>query len=72
MTALNPATICVLANPKSGRNSRDRDAIARAMAVFGPRATLRQWRAGQELDQVVAGLVAEGFPPSSPPGVMAR
>lgn len=58
---IDPARLCVLANPKSGRNSRDREAIARAMAVFGPSATLRHWRAGEDLDQVVAGLVAEGF-----------
>ncbi len=58
---MDPAAICVLANPKSGRNSRDRDAIARAMAVFGPRASLRQWKVGDDLDAVVGGLVAEGF-----------
>lgn len=61
MRPSDPATICVLANPKSGRNSRDRDAIARAMAVFGPSATLRQWRVDEDLDAVVGGLVAEGF-----------
>mgnify|MGYP000022190223 CR=1 FL=1 len=61
MNAAAGARICVLANPKSGRNSRDRDAIARAMAVFGPHATLRHWRSGEDLDVVVRRLVAEGF-----------
>lgn len=61
MMPLDPAKICVLANPKSGRNSRDRAAIARAMAVFGPQATLRHWRGGENLDRVVARALADGF-----------
>ena len=58
---IDPATICVLANPKSGRNSRDAQAVDRAMAVFGPEATLRRWDKGENLDDVVARAVADGF-----------
>lgn len=58
---IDPATLCVLANPKSGRNSRDAQAIDRAMAVFGPKATLRRWEKGENLDAVVARAVADGF-----------
>lgn len=58
---IDPATICVLANPKSGRNSRDAQAIDRAMAVFGPQATLRHWDRNEKLDDVVARAVADGF-----------
>lgn len=58
---IDPATICVLANPKSGRNSRDAKAVDRAMAVFGPAATLRRWQQGEDLDAVVARAVADGF-----------
>lgn len=58
---IDPATICVLANPKSGRNSRDAQAVGRAMEVFGPKATLRRWEKGDNLDDVVARAVADGF-----------
>lgn len=58
---IDPATLCVLANPKSGRNSRDAQAVERAMAVFGPKATLRRWQKGEDLDDVVARAVADGF-----------
>lgn len=59
--AIDPATICVLANPASGRNSRDLQAIAGAMAVFGPTATLRHWQQGEDLDAVVARALADGY-----------
>lgn len=58
---LDPATVCVLANPKSGRNSRDAEAIGKAMAVFGPAATLRRWERDQPLAEVVERAVADGF-----------
>lgn len=58
---LRPETICVVANPGSGRNSRDADAIRRAMAAFGPGVTLRRWRKGEDLDAFVRQAVAEGF-----------
>lgn len=58
---LRPETICVVANPGSGRNSRDADAIRRAMAAFGPGVTLRRWRKGADLDTFVQQAVAEGF-----------
>lgn len=58
---VDPATICVVANPGSGRNSRDRAAIDRAMAAFGPQVTLRRWRKGADLDVFVQQAVADGF-----------
>lgn len=56
-----PATICVVANPKSGRNSRDRAAIEAAMAVFGAAAELRRWHKGDDLEAFVNRAVADGF-----------
>ncbi|WP_151717863.1 diacylglycerol/lipid kinase family protein [Gemmobacter serpentinus] len=58
---LDPKTICVVANPGSGRNSRDAEAIKRAMAAFGPEVTLRRWRKGEDLDAFVQKAVADGF-----------
>jgi diacylglycerol kinase family enzyme len=54
-------TICVLANPSSGRNSRDAEAIRTAMAVFGPQAELRRWKKGQDLSEEVDRAVKDGF-----------
>ncbi|MEH7828020.1 diacylglycerol/lipid kinase family protein [Gemmobacter denitrificans] len=56
-----PETICVVANPGSGRNSRDAAAIGQAMRAFGPAATLRRWRKGEDLDEFVQRAVADGF-----------
>lgn len=58
---VRPETICVIANPKSGRNARDRAAIAAAMAVFGPKAELRRWKRGDDLQGFVSRAVADGF-----------
>lgn len=58
---ISPDTICVVANPKSGRNSKDRAAIEQAMAAFGPGATLRRWHKGDDLDAFVQKAVADGF-----------
>jgi len=56
-----PATICVVANPKSGRNSRDKAAIEAAMSVFGGAAELRRWHKGDDLEAFVNRAVADGF-----------
>lgn len=56
---LDPATICVVANPGAGKQSRA--ALDRAMAAFGPAVTLRRWRKGEDLEASVARAVAEGF-----------
>lgn len=58
---IDPATICVVTNPGSGRNSRDAAAIDRAMAAFGPKVTLRRWSRDDDLDAFVQRIVAEGF-----------
>ncbi|WP_128254582.1 diacylglycerol/lipid kinase family protein [Falsirhodobacter deserti] len=57
---IDPASICVIANPKSGRNSHDAQAIDAAMAVFEG-ATLRHWQLGQDLKVAVRQAVDDGF-----------
>lgn len=57
---IDPATICVVANPNSGRNSHDAQAIDRAMEVFGT-ATLRRWQEGHDLSETVDRAIADGF-----------
>ncbi|NUB44638.1 NAD(+)/NADH kinase [Fertoebacter nigrum] len=58
---VSAATICVLANPGSGRNSRDAEAINVALAVFGPQAELRHWEPGDDLEVAVKQAVVDGF-----------
>lgn len=58
---VDPATICVLANPGSGRNSRDAAALDQAMAAFGPQATLRHWQKDAPLADAVAQALRDGF-----------
>ncbi len=58
---IDPTTLCVLANPGSGGNRRDAGALERAMAVFGPKAELRRWAEGEDLAEVVARAVGDGF-----------
>ena len=58
---LDPATICVIANPASGKNSRDAEAIGKAMAVFGPDAVLRRWDREQPLGEAVERAIADGY-----------
>ncbi|MCJ8138692.1 diacylglycerol/lipid kinase family protein [Falsirhodobacter halotolerans] len=57
---IDPASICVIANPGSGRNTRDAEAIDAAMAVFGG-ATLRRWQPGQDLADTVRQALDDGF-----------
>ncbi len=54
-------TICVLANPGSGRNSKDAAAIDVAMRAFGPDATLRRWQKGEDLGDAVRAAINDGF-----------
>lgn len=58
---VNPATICVLANPGSGRASRDGTAIPKAMAVFGPDVPLRRLTEGQTFADAVKQALADGY-----------
>jgi YegS/Rv2252/BmrU family lipid kinase len=58
---VSAATICVLANPGSGRNSRDAEAIDVALAAFGPQAELRRWKPGEDLEVAVKQAVMDGF-----------
>ncbi|QUS35804.1 diacylglycerol/lipid kinase family protein [Falsirhodobacter algicola] len=57
---LDPTTICVIANPRSGRNSQDAQAIHAAMEVFGT-ATLRHWQDGEDMKDAVRRAVDDGF-----------
>ncbi len=71
LAAAEPQRIAVVMNRKSGTNSRDREAVTRAMEVFGrDRATLYQWApkkqqpiaevVGQALDDGADTVVAAG------------
>ncbi len=51
--------ICVLANPNSGATQRNPQAVAQAMAVFGPRAELRPF-SGDPADEAARAL-RDGF-----------
>lgn len=57
----NHDRICLIANPGSGRNSRDAQAIDSAMQAFGPRAEKREWAEGETLDSCVTGALDDGF-----------
>ncbi len=57
---IDPASICVIANPGSGRNTRDAEAIDIAMKVFGT-ATLRRWQPGEDLTDTVQQALDDGF-----------
>lgn len=52
--------ICVIANPKSGRNSKDKAAIDKAMAALGSGAELRRFTKERGLDAEVKNAVADG------------
>ncbi|MEZ5754775.1 MAG: diacylglycerol kinase family protein [Paracoccaceae bacterium] len=54
-------SLCVLANPGSGRASRDSGAIDKAMAVFGPDVPLRRLTEGQTFADAVKQALADGF-----------
>jgi len=58
---VDPASICVLANPGSGRASRDGTAIPKAMAVFGPDVPLRRLTEGETFADAVKQALADGF-----------
>lgn len=51
--------ICVLSNPRSGTAMRSPDAVAKAMAVFGPRAEMRRF-SGDPADEA-RRAVRDGF-----------
>lgn len=55
------ARICVIANPGSGGNARDSEAIEGAMRRFGPSAELREWDPESDLGALVDTAIAEGF-----------
>ncbi len=58
---VDPASLCVLANPGSGRASRDTSAIDKAMAVFGPDVPLRRLTRGQTFADAVNQAIANGY-----------
>lgn len=52
--------IRVIANPKSGKNSHDSEAIDRALAVLGPDAELHRLDEGEDFAAAVAKAVGDG------------
>lgn len=58
---IDPATICVLANPGAGLASRDGAALSRAMEVFGPSVPLRRLTDGESFDHAVQQALADGY-----------
>ncbi len=58
---VDPATICVLANPGAGLASRDGSALANAMAVFGPNVPLRRLTDGESFEHAVEQALADGY-----------
>ena len=48
-----PRTICLIANRKSGQNSRDREVISRAMEALGDGTIRLDWSPGQPIADVV-------------------
>ncbi|EKE44471.1 hypothetical protein OCGS_1309 [Oceaniovalibus guishaninsula JLT2003] len=53
-------SICVIANRKSGRNSRDRAAIEDALATFGDGARLVEWGKDDDIACIVDRAVGDG------------
>ncbi len=51
--------ICLVANKKSGQNSRDADAIERALAAMGDGAMRFDWDASDPIDDTVARVLTE-------------
>jgi diacylglycerol kinase family enzyme len=58
---VDPATICVLANPGSGLASRDSSALTSAMQVFGPNVPLRRLTDGETFEHAVEQALADGY-----------
>ncbi|MBN8294342.1 hypothetical protein JI664_20380 [Rhodobacter sp. NTK016B] len=58
---IKSSDICVVANPKSGRNSKDAQAIDHAMEALGPGAQLRRWSRDGGLQDEVKSAIADGF-----------
>ncbi|WP_163847632.1 diacylglycerol/lipid kinase family protein [Pseudooceanicola aestuarii] len=60
-SALGPRQIVLLANRDSGTNSRDAQAIDRAVQAMGPdRARIVYWTPGSDPEPLVAAAIAEG------------
>jgi diacylglycerol kinase family enzyme len=56
-----PTTICVLANARAGKASRDAAALEGAMRVFGPDVPLRRLHDHQSFDEAVEAALRDGF-----------
>ena len=52
--------VTIIANPKSGRNSRDRDAIASSLKIFGEDATLEMISSPDEIGRLVDRACTNG------------
>jgi len=58
---VDPATICILANPRAGLASRDGGALQAALAAFGPGVAFRRLHGGQSFADAVAEALRDGF-----------
>lgn len=58
---VDPATICILANPRAGLASRDGGALDAALAAFGPGVTFRRLDEGESFAHAVGQAVGDGF-----------
>ena len=58
---IDPATICVLANPASGRSDPGGQVLTAAMQAFGPQVPLRRLSAGQGFDDLAKQAIADGY-----------
>lgn len=58
---IDPATICVLANPNSGRGTAGGAPLDAAMAAFGSRVPLRRLADGQSFDDLAQQAMADGY-----------
>ena len=55
-----PRKVTIVANPKSGRNSRDRAAVEAALKVFGPEAELRRIEDPEDIGKTVEAACRDG------------
>ena len=58
---IDPASICVLANPNSGRGAGGGARLDAAMATFGPSVPLRRLSGGQGFESLAKQAIADGY-----------
>ena len=58
---VDPATICILANPRAGLASRDGGALQAALTAFGPEVAFHRLHDGQSFADAVTEALRDGF-----------